>query len=261
MLRGINKSTIFHDQIDYMKMAKILATVSSPTEKDGETIAQGCAIYAYCLMPNHIHLLMSEVGETLNKTMKRLGVAYVSYYNKRYERVGHLFQDRFKSEPVGDSTYFANVLRYIHFNPVEARMTKLPGHYKWSSWHEFEKPSADGRDIIEHSVPFGNANWQELRELILKNIEPDDLVNELEIERAKNLDESKQKLISLLPEGIQISDLTDMPKSDRNAIIIKAIKSGVNQQHLARLIRLNRTTIQRIWHSSIKKCNIGDGSF
>jgi REP element-mobilizing transposase RayT len=68
-------------------------------------------------MGTHVHLLIKEETEALGKIMKRIGVRYVYWYNRKYERSGHLFQDRYKSEPVDDDGYFMTVLRYIHQNP------------------------------------------------------------------------------------------------------------------------------------------------
>ncbi len=253
MMRGINKTTIFHDDLDYMKMLKTLSVVSTAKDKNETSTLPGCAIYAYCLMPNHIHLLIGEVGETLERTIKRIGVSYAIYYNNRYERTGHLFQDRFKSEPVGDSKYYVTLLRYIHFNPVEARLAKLPSQYKWSSWHEFENPSPEHVRICAQSVPFGNADWQELRETVLQNPEIERFVSAIETERANNHAHSKFIAESLLPEGINISDIRNLAKKERNNYIIQALLAGISQQQLARILGISRPTIQRIWHKHIQK--------
>ncbi len=253
MLRGINKSTIFHDEVDYMKMTQILSKVSSPTEKNGEIIPPGCSIYAYCLMPNHIHLLMAEQGETLERTMKRIGVSYVRYYNQRRDRTGHLFQDRYRSEAVGNSKYFATLLRYIHFNPVAAGMVQQPGHYKWSSWHEFDTPLPPGIGICRQSVPFGNIEWEELRKIVLQNPDIEKFVTAIDMERAEKTEHAKAIIRNLLPEGHNLTDVKDLPKRQRNSIILAALDSGISQQNLARIIGVSRPTIQRIWHASIQK--------
>lgn len=253
MLRGINKSTIFHDEVDYMKMTHLLSVISSPTQKNGETQQPGCDIYAYCLMPNHLHLLLGEQGETLERTMKRIGVSYVRYYNQRRNRAGHLFQDRFRSEAVGDSKYFATLLRYIHFNPVAAGMVRLPGHYRWSSWHEFETPLPPGTGICRQSVPFGNIEWDELRQLVLQNPDIEKFVTAIDVERAEKTEHAKALISNLLPEGHNLTDVRDLPKRQRNSIILAALDAGVSQQNLARIIGVSRPTIQRIWHASQQK--------
>jgi len=79
-------------------------------------------------MGNHVHLLIKEGKEVLSNTMKRIGASYVHWYNWQYNRKGHLFQDRYKSEAVEDDAYFLTVLRYIHQNPLKAGLPIILGH-------------------------------------------------------------------------------------------------------------------------------------
>ena len=119
MLRGINQQQIFEDNEDSEKFLQIL--------KDCKAISE-FKLYAYCLMGNHIHLLIHETEEPIEKFMKRIATRFVYWYNIKYQRVGHLFQDRFKSEPVEDDAYFLTVLRYIHqirLNQVFARKSMI----------------------------------------------------------------------------------------------------------------------------------------
>lgn len=88
-------------------------------------------------MGNHVHLLMKEGNEEIGNTMKRIEVSYAYWYNWQYNRKGHLFQDRFKSEPVEDDAYFLTVLRYIHQNPVKAGLISDIETYRWSSIGEY----------------------------------------------------------------------------------------------------------------------------
>ena len=67
-------------------------------------------------------MLLHEKVESLESIMKRVGVSYASWYNKKQERVGHVFQDRYKSEPIDSDAYLLSVLRYIHNNPIEAQL-------------------------------------------------------------------------------------------------------------------------------------------
>ena len=91
-------------------------------------------LHAYCLMDNHVHLLLQEQEETLGEIMKRVGVSYAYWFNRKYERVGHLFQGRFRSETVEDDAYFLTVLRYIHQHPVQAKLVARCSDYPWSSY-------------------------------------------------------------------------------------------------------------------------------
>ena len=118
MLRGINRQDIFEEQEDYQQFLIRLQNLVDPIDDNGEHIPSYFHVYAYCLMSNHVHLLLCERTESISISLKRLTVSYAAYYNKRYQRVGHLFQDRFKSEPVNDIEYFVTLLRYVHQNHV-----------------------------------------------------------------------------------------------------------------------------------------------
>lgn len=111
MLRGANRQEIFHDEEDHAQFLKILGRYK-----------QKCKIqvYAWCLMGNHIHLLLKEGDEELAITMKRISVSYVWFYNWKYKTTGHLFQDRYRSENVESDRYLLAAVRYIHQNPVKA---------------------------------------------------------------------------------------------------------------------------------------------
>jgi len=127
-IRGINQQNIFTDDEDNVKFLAILDTYCKK---------MACEIYAYCLMGNHIHLLIKEGKETLSNTMKRVGASYVCWYNRQYNRKGLLFQDRHKSEAVEDDAYFLTVLRYIHQHPLKAGLADDIASYKWSSYQEY----------------------------------------------------------------------------------------------------------------------------
>ena len=127
MLRGINQQVIFEDYEDYSKFIETLETYKA---------VSGYKVFAYCLMSNHIHILLKVEKEDLDLIMKRIAGSYVYWYNWKYYRKGHLFQDRFKSEPVEDDEHFLTVLRYIHQNPIKVGITKTIDDYKFSSYNE-----------------------------------------------------------------------------------------------------------------------------
>lgn len=128
MLRGINRQQIFMDAEDNEKFLYILGDCKK---------VSGFKLYAYCLMGNHIHLLLRPDGEPLAQIFRRIGSRFVHWYNQKYQRCGHLFQDRYKSEPVEDDGYFLAVIRYIHQNPVKAGMCAKPEYYRYSSYGEY----------------------------------------------------------------------------------------------------------------------------
>lgn len=140
MLRGINKQQIFEDEEDCEKFLWVL--------KDTKAVSE-YKLFAYCFMGNHIHLLIKPEKEELEQIFKRIGSRYVYWYNWKYKRAGHLFQDRYKSEPVEDETYFLTVLRYIHQNPIKANLCNDIDNYRYSSYQTYLKGIDE--DIVDTS--------------------------------------------------------------------------------------------------------------
>ena len=125
MMRGVNRQLLFEEDEDRYQYMEIL--------KESKEIAK-FRLHAFCLMDNHVHLLMEETEEPLEITFKRIGSKYAGWFNQKYQRTGHLFQDRFRSEIVETVGSFMIVLRYILQNPMKAGLEKQPGTYRWSSY-------------------------------------------------------------------------------------------------------------------------------
>jgi REP element-mobilizing transposase RayT len=147
MLRGINRQDIFEEAEDYMRMLSCLQQMLEQYDDQGNRLPPLCTFYAYCLMSNHVHLLLRVNQENIGSTIKHLAVMYAMYYNQKYSRSGHVFQDRFKSEPVNDMQYFVTLLRYIHQNPAKAGIVGKVGDYDWSSWKEYTS-------VCKHSIAY-----------------------------------------------------------------------------------------------------------
>lgn len=126
MFRGVNRDAIFLEDVDRVRFLDVLMIVKQAT---------GLQVLAYCLMTNHVHLVLGVRGAPIGDCMKRLGVRYAGWFNRKYGRVGHLFQDRFGSRPVDDDPYLITVVRYVWRNPVEAGLVADPADYEWSSCH------------------------------------------------------------------------------------------------------------------------------
>lgn len=147
MLRGINKQVIFENDDD---RRFFLNTVKKCKEESG------FRLHAFCLMTNHVHLLMETGEEPLEIVFKRIGTTYAKWYNQKYERTGHLFQDRFRSENVETPEYFMTVLRYILWNPVKAGMVSSPDRYRWSSYQAYERGMGTLTDTAFAESVFGS---------------------------------------------------------------------------------------------------------
>jgi putative transposase len=126
--RGNNRAQIFFVDSDYKKF---LEYIGKAKEK------YNFYLCAYVLMANHYHLLLETVSPNLSKIMQYLNTAYTIYHNRKHDTCGHLFQGRYKSIVVDKDSYFQELTRYIHLNPVRAKMVTAPEHYRWSSYNEF----------------------------------------------------------------------------------------------------------------------------
>ena len=125
--RGVAKMTLFHDFADHERFLECI---------DDTLRKHGGEIYAWCLMANHIHLVLHMPLEGISKFMHDVKSSYALYYNKRYQRVGHVFQGRFHSEAINDDEYLLTAIRYVHQNPLKAGICKTD-ESPWSSYSEY----------------------------------------------------------------------------------------------------------------------------
>jgi REP element-mobilizing transposase RayT len=125
MARGNGKMHIFLDDLDYMWFVHFL----------GEVVEQfGLECWSYCLMPNHYHLTLRSNEATLSDPIRNLNGHYAQWWNHKHDRVGHVFQGRFKEQIVQRQDYLLVLCRYIAMNPVRAGLVTCPEHWKWSSY-------------------------------------------------------------------------------------------------------------------------------
>jgi REP element-mobilizing transposase RayT len=126
--RGNDRHDIFHCDDDFAKFLTLLAVQKEKT---------AFFLYAFCLMTNHIHLLIERRQETVGRIMQRVLTGYSQWYNRKYRHVGHVFQGRHKSILCDSDLYLAELVRYIHLNPVRAKMVAVPEEYPYSSHREY----------------------------------------------------------------------------------------------------------------------------
>lgn len=124
--RGNRKQIIFEQEKDFRFYLALLKKYSRESS---------FSIIAYCLMPNHVHLLVRQNATfSPSKLISRLHTTYAMYFNDKYKKVGHLFQGRYKQKIVSDDNYLAQLVSYFHLNPVKDKIVSSPEQYKWSSW-------------------------------------------------------------------------------------------------------------------------------
>jgi len=224
MLRGINQQTIFNDEEDYQKFLEVL--------KDCKAISV-FEIYAYCLMSNHIHILIKVEKETLAQIVKRIGVRYVYWYNWKYYRRGHLFQDRFKSEPVEDDSYFLTVLRYIHQNPKKAWIAKQLDEYKYSSFNEYVEENF----IVNTQFALGMVDKAQF--ILFNQAENDDKCLEYDYSDFRITDIEAREIIKKISKCENIERFLNLEVEKRNKYIKMFKEKGMSIRQISRLTGVN----------------------
>lgn len=221
MLRGINSQDLFEEDSDRFEFLDCLFRYKKICDID---------LYAYCLMSNHVHLLLKEKQQNVSTFVKRISSSYVFYFNSKYARTGHLFQGRFKSEAVETDDYFLIVMRYIHQNPLKANIASSVKEYKWSSYSDYlTKKRVDyelalklfkgySHDPLEEFIRYNNINNQDdCLDCIIENKKSDDEIREIikhaggfnhvnEIQQADQ-EKKKQLIRKIKRDGVSIRQL------------------------------------------------------
>lgn len=148
--RGVEKRLIFQDPLDYQIFIYYLFIYAVPLDKVlleypelpirfySKNLSLEVEVIAYCLMPNHFHLLVRQSTKNgVSKLLKQLTNAYTTYFNNKNQRVGGLFQGTFKAVEIDQLELLLHISRYIHLNPIVANLTSDYRHYKWSSLADY----------------------------------------------------------------------------------------------------------------------------
>ncbi len=230
MLRGIDKREIFLDDQD---REKFLSYLSRAKEKSN------CIIYGYCLMDNHVHILMKEGHEHIGASIKRITVGYVQWHNLKYSRTGHLFQNRYKSEVIEDDAYFLTVLRYIHQNPIKAGLVQNISHYKWCSYAHYTEGSKQGLISVEMAKNFFQSQDKFVEFMGMSNT---DQCLEYEV-KTKYTDEKLKNEISKIHKPELIAGLS---KEERDNAIREIKKyTGASNRQISRVLGIGRGIVDR----------------
>ena len=163
MTRGNNRNKIFRCDEDYKKYLSLLAFYKEELPFD---------LYHYCLMPSHVHMLIrTRSADSFSVFMKKINLSYFHYYKHKLDWVGHFWQGRFKSQPIGKDDYFIQCGKYIELNPVRANLVNNPKLYKYSSYNYYAYGKSDSLltdDIFYSSLENTNRSRQlNYRKLII----------------------------------------------------------------------------------------------
>lgn len=237
MIRGINKEEIFKDISDRRKFLKTLKNTKEKYQY---------YIYAYCLMNNHVHLLINDSQKNISNILQSLLITYAIYFNKKYDRVGHVFQNRYNSKCVENLEYLLNVVRYIHRNPENANIEKTE-KYEWSSYKEYIYSSSlvDTEYVLnffDNDIIDSKKKFKEFNLAYMKNYQDD-----LEYEFITNFsDEEAERIIYDIIKLENLNEISNYNIKIRNQLIkkLKEIR-GISKAQLSRILKIDRKIIER----------------
>ncbi len=238
--RGVERRFVYEEDSDKERFLKILCEVSEH---------YSFTIHAYVLMDNHYHLLIENKKENLSSGMRQINSIYAQYFNKKYNRVGHLWQDRYKSWCVLNENYLFTLFKYFESNPIEAKLSKYPGEYRWTLLHDIKRgeipPCMQQSFILDQ---YDTATLLENLDMSLSETEKDRLE---EIKKESNrLKRSKE--IKSAPLDLE-SFFEKMPTKDiRDKKIAEAYTLGATQSEIAKRLKLSVSAVSKI----VKKSKI-----
>lgn len=241
ILKGIDNQTIFYDDQDrnfFLKQVSI-------TKKEFNYI-----VYAYCLMGNHVHMVIKCEDVFLSKAIQSLLIRYVHYFNKKYMRIGPLVQNRFKSKNVENPKYFVDVCTYVHRNPENAAIA-ITQDYEWSSYKEYlGTAKIINKNALLH---YFNNDLNEFVNYTTKTIDIKDFEDYAEYELIGKL--TDEHFSDIIMKKFNLNDINEIAFFFKNRTRkelecdleeIKRIK-GINKTQVARVLRLGRRTIEKVW--------------
>jgi REP element-mobilizing transposase RayT len=237
IMRGINRQTLFEDEEDCIKFIKVLERYKDICQYK---------LFAYCLMNNHLHLLLKEGKEPLETVMRRICGSYVFWYNKKYDRIGYLFQDRFKSEPVEGDEYFLIVLRYIIKNPIKAGITNRAKDYKWTNYYDYiEENKLTDTDFVLDI--FNEASREYAVNEFIEYINKEDSDECMDIPDKRQL--TDKEAIKIIKECCRVDhgiDLQKLETEKRDLYIRRLKKLNLSIRQIERLTGISRGIIQKV---------------
>jgi len=249
MMRGNEKRKIFLDDEDRRRFIYTLFEKASEEKSD---------IYAYCLMDNHVHLLLREDGVNIARLMKRINVSFVYYFNKKYKRVRHLFQDRYKSEVVDNEDYLLAAVRYIHNNPVKAGIVRSPEEYWWSSYYDYINTKKRNELITDKILNIFSKNIAVAVKQFIDfssldcDIEFIDFIekskDEIRLEQEKHAMETLDAILSY--KGLYIDDLLKKENCRliNESIIYLKKEFNLSARQIALITSVSRGTVLKIYN-------------
>jgi len=247
MLRGVNRQDIFECEKDYLKFLDLLRRAAFPRDEYNKPSPPNLAVFAYCLMPNHVHLLVREQDVRISDAIKSITVSYAYYFNQKYDHVGHLFQDRFRSETVNDMAYFISLMRYIHQNPVAGMLCKNVDGYRWSSWCEYNLELPCDVAVCSTESVYDKITFDELNELVNEPMPKAQRILDFDNDTLIRMTDDKVREFVREACGVRcLVDIQGLSKKMRNETLRKMVEFGACVRQVSRITGISRGVIERV---------------
>lgn len=227
IVRGVGKQIIFEDARDRRVFLGMLSDSFSLLE---------VKLYAWCLMSNHVHLLLCAPLERMSRAMLRLESGYARYFNETHDRVGTLFQGRFTSVPIEDDEQLLTAVRYIHLNPVKAGE---PADTCWSSYGEY---------VGARSVSYCDCSF--VLEVVggieqLKGLRDEEAEYSRILPHGRFREEEALAVAKRVLAGVNPYDLRSMNRAERDSYLVKLREAGLSVSQIGRITSIGRNIIYR----------------
>ena len=231
--RGVNKTNIFNCDVDKDSFMLIL---------NKNAIIYKVVVHDYVLMDNHFHLLIETQEENLSSFMRVIGANYTQYFNKKYERVGHLWQDRYKSKFITSDDYLYNLIKYIEYNPIDAKITTKISEYKYT----LASCIINGQNIYKCCQQSQLLNEFDIKTLIdFLNIKLTAKQIAMLNEKEK-IQKKSEEIIYTQTKEFKEHFLDIDTKMKRDRAIISAYKDGYPQVQISKYLKLSTSLVSKV---------------
>ena len=232
--RGVEQRVVFKETEDYEYFEELMCFYAK---------SYAVIVHNYCLMSNHYHLLIEITQDNLSKYMRQLNMNYAIYFNKKYKRVGHLWQGRFKSWYVTDEAYLYTLMIYIEQNPLKANMVKDLEIYPYSSYAYFLSDTAP--ECLKKSWVVQNygSDKEAIKAFLNSSVDVGQLAD---MKKASSLVEAPN--IELKPNEETLREILEeaKDKKERNRLIVLCYEEGYSQHMMAKVLGISQQAVHGI---------------
>lgn len=234
VIKGADRQVIFEEEKDFKKYLDILDFYKDVCHFE---------LYAYCLMSNHVHLIIHVNAVSLSTIFRKINTTYAGWFNAKYSRTGHLQDDRYFSEAINTTEYLLSAIRYVHFNPTKAGLELFPGQtYPWNSYNSFFNSYQNFVDtkcvlsFFENINQFSNFH----------KVPPSEDILDIEKTRRHIPDDIAKEIIREISGCSNSTSFQNLSIKERNDYILEIHKKGVSVRQINRLTGTSRGIIERL---------------